>query len=964
MGNSRKAILLLAIALTSARSTSAQDIFELAEEGRLDEVRTFVSKDPQLVHTTDNRGYTPLHLATYNGQTEVAEFLLSAGAETDVQSASGSTPMHGAAYYGHPDALRVLIEHGAQVDIVNAGGFTPLMSACAAGHPEIATLLLANGADANAEGDGSQTALIQAVQSGNAELTRLLLEHGADANAQTTDSTTALFRALWRNDSALVSLLLDHQADVEIRTRDGISLLYFAVAYRGPEISDRMIEKGSDFAITNQLQMTMLHYAAARGFTNQVEMLLRKGADPDARCVNGKTPLYYASIWDHTEAMALLMDHGADATASQPDQFKGDYLGFEPPGRTPRIFAESRFLTPFTPHGALAFSPDGNDFLWCHHALPIQAMWRMTREGDTWSLPEIAPFTDPEAEYWDGSPSFSHDGSRLFFHSHHPVIEGGEPREDADIWYVEKDGEDWGSPIHVGSPVNTDKEEFEPTVSASGDLYYVGSNYDDGLGTSDIYAAELIDGEYTAPRNLGTAINTEYNELSPILARDDSYLLFVSNRPYLRRETLRLYVSFRQANGSWTDAVALGRTINQGHTWHPFVTADGEYVFFQRGDDYHWISSEVIEDIRKAVLGPGDETVSGSGVQVPTFRKSEQIFEHASTNDIELGDLDGDGDLDAVFSNMGFNDSRIYLNDGTGHFVTTDQLLSQQGHGVELGDLDGDGDLDIFITCAGYGENNVWSHRPSKVYLNDGNARFSLSGQDLGDTLASGNDIWLHDIDGDSDLDAMVLYYQEPNGIYLNDGHANYVRSESSFPDGSSFGDLDGDGDIDLFVREPGSGFSVRLNDGSGSFIPFWEHKDTTTQGGAVALSDLDGDGDPDAIITRDTHDEHNWSTIWYNDGTGQFTESDVRLPIIRWAHLDTGDLNRDGHPDILLTSFGLPSAVWLNDGSGGLLDNGVRLRGVNMNGHFSLGDLDGDGDLDIIVAAFGGGPNEIWFNE
>jgi hypothetical protein len=76
------------------------------------------------------------------------------------------------------------------------------------------------------------------------------------------------------------------------------------------------------------------------------------------------------------------------------------------------------------------------------------------------------------------------------------------------------------------------------------------------------------------------------------------------------------------------------------------------------------------------------------------------------------------------------------------------------------------------------------------------------------------------------------------------------------------------------------------------------------------------------------------------------------------------GDLNGDGLPDIFLNNFGLPSSVWLNDGGGGLFDSGIRLPGEWLNTACPLGDLDGDGDLDVFIAAFGGGPNEIWFNE
>ena len=380
-----------------------------------------------------------------------------------------------------------------------------------------------------------------------------------------------------------------------------------------------------------------------------------------------------------------------------------------------------------------------------------------------------------------------------------------------------------------------------------------------------------------------------------------------------------------------------------------------------QGADYYWFSADLIKDIGKAVTGAGRPA---AGVSLPNLRKSEQVFEFASTNDIALGDLDGDGDLDAVFSNMGFNDSRIYLNDGHGRFTPTEQLLTRQGHGTELGDLDGDGDLDIFMTCAGYGEGGQEYSLPSRVYFNDGRAGFTVSPQALGDSLASGNAVKLLDIDGDGDLDAAVVYFREDNGIYLNDGRGTFVRSELTFPDNAGWADLDGDGDIDILQREPGVGFRTLLNDGSGRFEEHWSKTDSALNRGGLCFADFDGDGDRDVVVAFLDHSEHRFSTLWYNDGTGRFEESGVRLPLTRHARMSSGDLNGDGYPDVFVNNFGLPSAVWLNDGRGGLFDSGIRLPGEGLNTYCPLGDLDGDGDLDVFISAFGSGPNEIWFND
>jgi hypothetical protein len=138
----------------------------------------------------------------------------------------------------------------------------------------------------------------------------------------------------------------------------------------------------------------------------------------------------------------------------------------------------------------------------------------------------------------------------------------------------------------------------------------------------------------------------------------------------------------------------------------------------------------------------------GSGV----FTNSGQaIGGFASSHDVSIGDVDGDGDLDAVVSNeYSGTGTRVWLNDGNGVFAGTGQQLDTnfRGRTTELGDLDGDGDLDLFVVI-------LWNG--SSVFLNDGAGNFTDSGQRLNFV----NDIRarrveggaIADVDGDGDLD-------------------------------------------------------------------------------------------------------------------------------------------------------------------------------------------------------------------
>jgi len=119
-------------------------------------------------------------LAALNGHREVAELLLSQGAQVDAQDSAGMTPLHWAAFNGHREVAELLLSQGAQVDAQDRWNGTPLHRAARYGHTETVQLLLAQGAQVDAQDRWNVTPLHRAALQGRNEMALFLLEYGAN----------------------------------------------------------------------------------------------------------------------------------------------------------------------------------------------------------------------------------------------------------------------------------------------------------------------------------------------------------------------------------------------------------------------------------------------------------------------------------------------------------------------------------------------------------------------------------------------------------------------------------------------------------------------------------------------------------------------------------------------------------------------------------------------------------------
>ena len=299
-------------------------------------------------------------------------------------------------------------------------------------------------------------------------------------------------------------------------------------------------------------------------------------------------------------------------------------------------------------------------------------------------------------------------------------------------------------------------------------------------------------------------------------------------------------------------------------------------------------------------------------------------------------DFDGDGDVDVAAPTGPFSREEPYLtlfsNNGIGGFTQTERYpLKHRSTAVFSGDLDGNGNPDIAVA----GEGRI------DLFFNDGRGKFLA--RDAIDYAIGG--------------EASILYY------WL------------------SGADFDGDNDLDLIHAAEGigaiggyfPGFHVHINEGRGMFSERVVYSHQNAKAPLILTEDFNGDGHTDVCALARFFNPSSFSPIlpekifvFPNRGDGAFgelievlgggiqevsalsTETDI-IPLFGVA----GDINLDGHVDLVITSGPFDNAgqvyPFLNQGDGVFSES----SGISAGGHpwlLALADLDNDGDLDLMI--------------
>lgn len=267
------------------------------------------------------------------------------------------------------------------------------------------------------------------------------------------------------------------------------------------------------------------------------------------------------------------------------------YLGQTPPGSTPVIFAPGIISLPNRAEYNISISPSGKEIIFSLGSWPNRWTMLMEYKNNKWNTPDTISFSKTRSV---DEASFSPNGDRIYYYAYNAPNSIGA----ADLCYSTNNGSVWIEPVNLGKTINTSEDEYHPCVVADGSIYFENTS-------GKMCYAKFESDTFRTRVPLPTIFNTSAVYGNPYVAPDESYMIISSNRTggYGARD---LYISYKRANGVWTNPKNLGNKINTDQNEATSdVTPDGKYLLFNRGfADFYWVSTSFIDTLKYTNFKP------------------------------------------------------------------------------------------------------------------------------------------------------------------------------------------------------------------------------------------------------------------------------------------------------------------------------------------------------------------------
>ena len=266
------------------------------------------------------------------------------------------------------------------------------------------------------------------------------------------------------------------------------------------------------------------------------------------------------------------------------------YFGQKPPKLTPEIFAPGIVSIDGRFEGTVSFSSELTEMYFAaNNEDEKTSIYFSKLKNDKWTPIKRANFTNGKKNE-ELHPFVSPNDKRIYFTAMDSAF------VDEKIWYVNRLEDSWSDAIMLDSPINDDLVFF-PNQSKNGDLYYF------NLSKFKTYYAPNKNSEFPEAHEVAL----KFGHHAFISPSQDYVIVTAQNNEEEARKDNDMYVYFNEKDGTWTEPINLGNTINTTFNEKgPRITLDGKYLFFGRDErdiepglsNIYWVSTEVIEKLR------------------------------------------------------------------------------------------------------------------------------------------------------------------------------------------------------------------------------------------------------------------------------------------------------------------------------------------------------------------------------
>ncbi|XP_036088690.1 transient receptor potential cation channel subfamily A member 1 isoform X2 [Rousettus aegyptiacus] len=308
------------------------------QSGDLEMIKMCLDNGAQL-ELMESGKCTALHFAATQGATEIVKLMISSysGSNDIINAVDGNqeTLLHRASLFDHHELADYLISMGADINSTDSEGRSPLLLATASASWNIVNLLLSKGALVDIKDHLGRNFLHLTVQQPyglkNVRPEFMQMQHIKElVMDEDNEGCTPLHYACRQGVPISVNNLLNFNVSIHSKSKDKKSPLHFAASYGRINTCQRLLQDMNDTRLLNEGDlhgMTPLHLAAKNGHDKVVQLLLKKGA-LFLSDHNGWTALHHASLGGYTQTMKVILDTNLKSTTDQRDEEGNTALHF------------------------------------------------------------------------------------------------------------------------------------------------------------------------------------------------------------------------------------------------------------------------------------------------------------------------------------------------------------------------------------------------------------------------------------------------------------------------------------------------------------------------------------------------------------------------------------------------------------------------------------------------------------